>query len=181
MQAGGRETAGCCCWSARLLDKFGACQDGVCMALAIDERASGRDAGWCSAWPQQQCSRWDEWLRARRDERETRGTDTRDEGGRQAGMAVLSSRCTRPHARPHALLPQAFEKTLGITLPAVPAPLIARYGHACTHVQSRPARSRHHVTALSSPCLCPVFARSQAARPPGNTPEALARLLDRRR
>ena len=54
---------------------------------------------------------------ARRDETDTR--DTRDDGGRQASMALLPSRCTRPQA-----LPQAFEKTFRITLPAVPAPLI---------------------------------------------------------
>lgn len=38
MQAGGREAAGYYyCWTAGLLDKFGACQDGVCMALAMNE------------------------------------------------------------------------------------------------------------------------------------------------
>jgi hypothetical protein len=98
------------------------------------------------------------------------GETRRDEtmvAGRQAGqasMAVLPSRCTRPQH-----LPQAFEKRFRITLPAVPAALIERYGHACSSLQSRPACSTHSRH-------CPIFAPSLPSRRP-RAPQAISRAL----
>lgn len=173
MQAG--RQAGCCCWTARQIRGVSRWEDQE-VVMKMSERAGGRQVLQCLATMQSVSSGWmDGWMaavrcaqRARRNETDRQArrdeTDETMVAGRQTGqasMAVLPSRCTRPQR-----LPQAFEKRFRITLPAVPAALIERYGHACSSLQSRPARSTH----------CPIFAPSSlSCRPRAH--QAISRAL----
>ena len=67
--------------------------------------------------------------------------------GRQHGSASESLHHLDHLDHPSKALPRPFEKEYRTTLPAVPAPLIVRYGHAYVSVQSNPP-----CTCFALPC-----------------------------
>ena len=89
----------------------------------------------------------DGWLRcgAQRARRDETGAWVAGETGQTAWQRFRV-------AAPSKALPQPFENEQRTTIPAVPAPLIERYGEVCTQVRSHPALPYF---ALPSPSLRP--------------------------
>jgi hypothetical protein len=123
----------------------------------------------CSAWPVEcHAAVADGGCGAVRKGRdETRQTESmagwQDTG---PGQAAWHGSASESLHHPSKALPQPFEKEYRTTLPAVPAPLIDRYGHTCDDLQSHPACT---CFAMSCPVLSLLAGRAPSGPYPGDS------------